>query len=309
MIDEIDSIICEFDINNISNEKILDILCDKIEYIEKINQCGFDKKSKFIKILSKIKPEPNQKYSAIYLELAKIPELWKVKTHHNMTLLSYMAYGYDNTFFDCLFELTKYPELWEIKEKQHDYTALHFLVMSVRNFWKFGAIPILEKLSIYHNIWMMKSRTKNTPLHELCQIKDRTPNKVYKNLVINENLWLMQNDSLITPLHYLCTTRDKIGALETFQKLSKFEKIWSIQDEFLYTPLHIICRNIYDKSYDDFYEKMKIYPKLWDLKNKNGITPNDIYFEKTRENTNDEYDIYDEYDELEDFEYSEYYIL
>lgn len=291
MTEQFNSLIYSFDKENISNDEFLDKLCDEIKYIEKINQYNPDEKIKIIKILAKLKPEQNKKYSAVYLELAKLPELWEIISHFKMTLLSYMAYGYDNSFFDCLLELTKYPKLWEFKEEQHNYTPLHFLIFSIKNFWKIEAFLILEKLSNYHNIWMIQSKENNTPLHELCQFKEKVPYKVFKNLVNNEYLWKIQNNSRITPLHYLCTTRDKTGTLETFKELAKFENIWSIQDEFLYTPLHIICRNITDKLYDEFFLKMREYPDLWKIRNKSGITPDDLFLAKESERINGEYDI------------------
>jgi hypothetical protein len=307
MTEQLNSLIYSFDREDISNDEFLDKLCDEIQYIEKINQYGPDEKDKIIKILAKLKPEQDQKYSAIYLELARLPELWVIISHFNMTLLSYMAYGYDNSFFDCLFELAKYPKLWEFREEQHHYTPLHFLVFSIKNFGKTGAFPILERLSNYHNIWMIQSKAKNTPLHELCQFREKVPYEIFKNLVNNEYLWKIQNNSRMTPLHYLCTTRDKSGAFEIFKDLSKIENIWRVQDEFLYTPLHLICRNIFDKSnnhtenkddsnlvihlYNEFFLKMREFPELWIMQNKSGITPNDIFIEKEQERINGEYDV------------------
>jgi hypothetical protein len=291
MTTQFNSLIYAFDRGMISNDEFLDKLCDKIQFIEKINQYNSDEKRKIITILAKLKPEPDQKYSNIYLELAKIPELWEIVSHFGMTLLGYMTYGYSDPFFDCLFELTKYKKIWEFREEQHHYTPLHFLVLSVKNFWKIGAFPILEKLSNYHSIWMISSRAKNTPLHELCQIRDKSPYEIFRNLTNNEYLWSMQNKSGMTPLHYLCTTRDKTGALDAFKDLSKFEKIWSISDEFSYTPLHLICKNISDKLYDEFFVKMREYPNLWEMQNKSGLTPHDIFLEKEREQINGEYDV------------------
>lgn len=268
-----------YDNGLVSNENFLDELCNYVQYMDEINEYDVNTRNKYIKILSKITPEANPKYSIVYLGLAKLRDLWKIVSHHDMTLLSYMSYGYDSSFYDCLYELTKYPDLWGIPEKQQMYTPLHFLIFSIRDHYKFEALMLLEKLSIYPNIWINKTKTDSTPLHEICQFREKVPYEIYKNLAKYEYLWMMQNNFKMSPLHYLCTTRDINNALETFKDLSRFEKIWSVQDEFLYTPLHIMCRHIRNNVYNDFFQFMKGYQNLCKISNKNGITVNDIYLQ------------------------------
>jgi hypothetical protein len=278
-------LLCSFESKHIKNDVFLDKLNNQIEFIETINNCNRDEKNKLLKIIANLEPIQNDKYSCLYLELAKkIPDLFEIKSNYGMTLLCYMSYGFDSSFVDCIFELSKHVNLWKIKEEQNNNTALHFLILSLKNFKNNNIAIILENLSKYPDLWKIKNDAQNTPLHELCSLKEKTFTNILLNLTNEEEkeVWIICNDSKITPLHYLCTSRDKCNANIVMKKLIKYEEIWSVQDEFLYTPLHIICQ-YGDNVYDEFISDIKIYPQLWEIKNKNGKTPDDIYRDRERD--------------------------
>lgn len=264
---------------SVSNEKFISSLNNMDDFLDQFNKIDVNNQVKVIKALSKIEPIREGVYSNLYFKLSKIKKLWETKTHYDMTLLNYMAYGYDDSFYDCLYELTKYPELWNIQEPQLNHTALHFIIMSIKNYGKYKAISLLVELSKHHYIWKTKSKSEETALHELCSFRIKTIEEVLFELCKEPNLWKQINSKYMTPLHYLCTTYDKEHTLDVLMKLSEHPELWKIQDELLYTPFHIACRSLTDDIYDSFFTKMRDYPEIWQIKNKGEKTPEELYEE------------------------------
>jgi hypothetical protein len=286
-------ILSSIDFQSENYKDVLDELNNNLEIISKINEFKKDDKDKIIKMIVRIKPEFDSKYSDLYYELAKVPELWKIPSFYGMTLLSYICYGYEDVFYNCLNELTKYPNLWKIQDGQYGYTPLHYILLSYTNYEKMRIEDIVEKLSTNYDLWRIRSKNYETPFHILCKNRNIFAKKCISNLIQDKELWKYGNNDGITPLHYLCSIKDKQNIAPVLEYLSdlKFDDLWKNRDNIGYTPFHIICRFANDKEYEKFFDLMKNRCDLWAIKNDIGMTPQNIYDSELCKRVNDEYEI------------------
>ena len=269
-----------FDMKYIDDEAFIDGLMFDLDSILQLNELEKTEKIRSLKILAKIDINYCPKHSELYYKLSKIPELWSLPSRAGMPLINYICYGYNKIYFDCIYELTKYPELWSMQENDYGHTALHFIILSLKNYGDDTVVPIIENLARHTFLWEITTQYQETPLHILCACKNKMFATVLRYLATNEKLWKYANSKGMTPLHYLCITNDRENALEIFMILSNFKEIWEFRDELDYTPLHLMCRNMVDHKYDEFFSKMRQYPDLWNISNKSGKTPNDLYQEQ-----------------------------
>jgi hypothetical protein len=282
----IQNILESFDPKTVDNKYLVDQLL--LNYVDLYDSYKItSNKNKFLKMLAKIEFIPDEIYIPLYMELAKIPEFWKILNQYNLSIISYLCYGYNNAYYDCLMELTKYPDLWKIKESENGHVPLHFLILSIFNYGHHKALPIIENLTQYTHLWAIKNNSMNTPLHYFCLHRNNIYSEILMPLIKNKELFSISNNNGITPLHYLATNKDKnLHKIMIFLTEDECLDLWTHKDDLGYTPLHSLCRNS-NFNFDTFLCKMSKNKYLWKIQNNAKKTPNDIM----REYLDKEYDI------------------
>lgn len=270
-------------INNDNNDTVLDYLNKHKEQISEINSYSPDDKKKILKKISNLDFPHDIQYSELYSTLAEIYDLWYFYTDYDIPLLSFLCYNYHNSYHDCLLKLTKREDIWYLKNKPHNYNALTFLIVSLKDYKREETLEIIQNLVQYKNLWLEKDSCDNTPLHDICLHRKICILNIIQHFT-DEIYWKTQNTKNLTPLHSLCLNYDlKYKEIADFIIiLSQYLNLWIIKDEFGYTPLHLITRYMYDnENYKDFFEYFEEKPEYWNITNNANKTPKDLFFENS----------------------------
>jgi hypothetical protein len=265
------------------NEKNLNFLNENKSEIAEINSCDPETKLKILKNISKMDFPHDDKYSELYSMLADIDDLWYLYTEYGIPLLSFLCYNYHDSYHNCLLKLTNKENIWYFKNKPHNYTALSFLIVSLRDYKREETLDIIQNLTKYPKLWLEKDTQDNTPLHDICLYKKI--NIIHTiNKFTDEKYWKTQNRKNMTPLHNLCLNYDlKNKELVDFIFiLAQYKNLWIVKDEFGYTPLHLITRYMYgDENYRNFFAIFENQPEFWNITNNSNKTPKDLYIENS----------------------------
>lgn len=263
-----------------SNNDIMEELRNITDFIV-INYTEMNNKEKEYceQIFVRIEPIPENKFLDVYKNLSKLYGLWGRKNKYGMPFITYMAYGYDDVYHECLYYLSNYPELWDIPEEQNNYTALHLFLQSIIAHGKKGCDDIITNLLMKDKlIWKTTSVSGETPLHMLCTSQQLNYDQINELLKCKE-LWIIPNKSGMTSLHYLCRSRDKNTAFDLIKLMmdDKYNELWMIKDDFGYTPLHFACRNFICQLQKEFLrETMEKRGSMFQIKNNSGLRPSDL---------------------------------